>query len=449
MSPDLRDLHRKQIAKLSKELAGNTEPFRVKKKTASNLFRYNSGSKQQGRSIDLSDFDKVLFLDTEAKTLEVQGLATYETIVRFTTARGFLPTVAPGFKHITTGGAIVGIAIEATCYRYGFAHDGLLEADVLLPDGRVVTCTQDNEYGDLFRGLPNSYGTLGYILRAKIRLVPVTPYVRLTTHRFNDTGNLLTAMEAATRDPGVEYIESAAYSPTELYLTTGTQVKEAGKLLSIYGPTIFYKEISKPGELYLTTEDYIFRYDPEWFWGLPEGPFYTLFRYLAPKGIRNSGFYKRQYAKNAARAEHEGRSMLRDDQEHLIQDWQVPWTHAKKLLDFALTTADIFGKPWLLTPIVSPGWSVAYPIRPDTLYLNLGCYTFARKQPGAEPYHATKTIDAFCFDHGGIKMLYSSSFMTESEFDVRYAGTTRKSLKATYDPQGLLPTLYETINKGR
>ena len=145
-------------------------------------------------------------------------------------------------------------------------------------------------------GLGNSYGILGYILRAKIQVVPVTPYVALHTERFNDTKSLLDAMEAATHNPEVEYIESATYTKDELYLTTGKQVREVPRLLNIYGLTIFYKEISRPGDLYLRTEDYVFRYDPEWFWGLPEGPLYSLFRLLAPKSLRDSGFYKRQYA---------------------------------------------------------------------------------------------------------------------------------------------------------
>ena len=31
----------------------------------------------------------------------------------------------------------------------------LLEADVLLPGGDIVTCTGDNEHADLFNALPN------------------------------------------------------------------------------------------------------------------------------------------------------------------------------------------------------------------------------------------------------------------------------------------------------
>lgn len=447
MKNDLRERHAHQIAELAVQLEGNTEPIALRKKTASNLFRYDSKEEAKAREVDLSEFNQPLYLDEKAQALDVQGLATYETVVKYTVQRGFLPTVAPGFKQITVGGALVGVAIESTCYKYGFAHDGLLEADVLLPDGKIVTCSPTNEFADLFYGLGNSYGTLGYILRAKIRVVPVTPYVALHTESYDDTGSLLTAMEAAMHDPEIEYIESATYSPNRLYLTTGKQVEQPGPLLNIYGPTIFYKKISQPGDLWLTTEDYVFRYDPEWFWGLPEGPLYTIFRYLAPKSLRNSGFYKRQYAKNAARAAREGRSALPDDLEHLIQDWQVPWKYAKEILDFALANIDIRNKPWLLTPIVSPGKATAYPIKPNELYFNLGCYTFAKKKPGQEAYYNTKVMDRFCFEHEGIKMLYSTTFITEEAFDRLYAGEARRALKQKYDPRNLLPNLYQRVAK--
>ena len=44
----------------------------------------------------------------------------------------------------------------------------------------------DNEHRDLFYGFPNSYGTLGYALRLRIELEPVTPYVHLRHLRFDD-----------------------------------------------------------------------------------------------------------------------------------------------------------------------------------------------------------------------------------------------------------------------
>ena len=74
----------------------------------------------------------------------------------------------------------------------------------------------------------------------------------------------------------------------------------------------------------------------------------------------------------------------------LIQDWEVPWRHAAAILAFALDTIDLDGKPWLLTSIRSPGKASLYPVRLNELYFNLGCYSFAKKQPGKEPYYTTK-----------------------------------------------------------
>ena len=176
--------------------------IRVVKKTTSNLFRYQPRRQKGARKVSLGNFTHILDIDTDRGELEVEGLATYDAIVQFTLRHGFLPTVAPELRHITIGGAIVGIGIESSCYRHGFVHDGLLEADVMLPDGRVVHCRPDNEHADLFRALPNSYGTLGYILRARIRLCPAAPFVRLRNRRFTTIEGYVDAMAAAARDPG-------------------------------------------------------------------------------------------------------------------------------------------------------------------------------------------------------------------------------------------------------
>ena len=40
-------------------------------------------------------------------------------------------------------------------------------------------------------------------------------------------------------------------------------------------------------------------------------------------------------------------------------------------------------------------------------------------------------------------MLYSSSFMSEAEFDRIYNGDAYRVLKAKYDPDSVFPTLYE------
>ena len=106
-----------------------------------------------------------LTIDQDQQTLTTEGMITYADLVDATLEYGFLPMVVPQLKSITIGGAIAGIGIESSSFRYGLPHESVLEMDVLLADGSVVTCTPDNEHSDLYYGLPNSYGTLGYTLK--------------------------------------------------------------------------------------------------------------------------------------------------------------------------------------------------------------------------------------------------------------------------------------------
>jgi len=440
MHIDLRAKHKFLIKQLENDLAGNSQRLRIKKKTISNLFRYDGRKKLPTREIDLSQFNKPLFLDAPNLTLDVQGLATYEQIVDFALPHGFLPLITPELKHITVGGATVGIGIEANTFRYGFVHNGLLEADVLLTDGRVVTCSATNHYKDLFYGLANSYGTLGYILRAKIKLRKVLPYMMLSTQRFNDIQTLLSALKSATLEPENDAIESLVFSKNEQYLTIARQTDTPTNLMSIYGDTIFYKEISKPGQISLPTKEYVFRYDPEWFWNIPNDRLFHTFRKIAPQKIRNSGFY----AKYGEPLTHLLVRNKDDEQiEQLIQDWEVPWKYADSLVNFVLQTVDFRGLPFLIAPIKVPQIATLYPMKKEQLYLNVGSYSFVKKIPNHPAYYTTKIIDDFCFDHEGIKMLYSTTFLSEPEFNRIYNGEAYKMLKKKYDTLGLLPTLYE------
>ncbi len=108
-----------------------------------------------------------------------------------------MPQVVPQLKTITAGGAVAGVGIEATSFRHGLVHDTLLEADVLLASGEVVTCTPDNEHRELFLGLPNSYGTLGYALRLRLRTQPVRPFVQVEHLRFSTPRAFFAALQQA------------------------------------------------------------------------------------------------------------------------------------------------------------------------------------------------------------------------------------------------------------
>jgi hypothetical protein len=415
--------------------------IRVEKRTTSNLFRYQGRQSKATTAISLKNFNHILHLDSNTQILEVEGLTTYEQIVDGTLPQGFLPTIVPELKHITVGGAIVGIGIESASYRYGFVHDGLIEADVLLPDSQVVTCTADNEYSDLFRALPNSYGTLGYILRAKIKLIPVKPYVQIRHTQFNQARAYLGAMKKAVDIAQADFIEGLFYSHNEFYLTEANFTETAPQLDDIY-QNIYYQIARQKAEMFLPTKQYIFRYDPDWFWNVPETGFYQLFRRLAPKKLRSSSFYnhysvwKRKFYKLL---------YIGTDKntEQLIQDWEVPWRKAIKLIKFALQNVDLQGKPWVALPIMTPRSPTFYPLKANTLYFNLGCYCLTPKPREDEDFYYTKILDNECFRLEGLKMLYSSTFIDKKLFNYLYNGAAYNSLKQKYDPNNLAPTLFE------
>jgi FAD/FMN-containing dehydrogenase len=418
-------------------------PLRLEKGTISNLFRYEARGRA-ARRLALSGFNDVIALDAETGTLDVEGLTTFETIVEHCLPQGFLPLVAPELKHITIGGATVGIGIESTCFKYGFVHDSLIEADVVLPDGRIVTCSATNEHSDLFGALPNSYGTLGYILRAKIRLHRARPYTHLEITKYSDADAYLDAMKRATEATDLEFVEGLFFEDRRFFLMKGRMVDEVPRVDDILRRHIFYKLVESRNDIYLRTQDYIFRYDPEWFWNLPDTFFYTLFRRFAPKRLRNSGFYTKYVAtKEQLRKLWPGAP--RKQTEPLIQDWEVPWSRAAELVEFCLAEVDLDGRPWAAVPIKTPRSPTIYPIKANELYFNLGCYCQVKKPAGKGNYHYTRIMDAKCFALGGIKMLYSSTFLSKREFDERFNGSAYESLKEKYDREGNAMSLYDKV----
>src|ERR1700735_5366373 len=172
-------------------------PVRLAKRT-SNLFRFrDAGPSARLRpggttapspagQLDVSAFDHVLCVDPGSRTALVGGMTTYEDLADATLRHGLMPLVVPQLKTITLGGAVTGLGIESSSLRSGMPHESVTEMEILTGDGRVVRATADNEHGALFRGFPNSYGTLGYSLSLTIELQRVSPFVHLRHFPFGN-----------------------------------------------------------------------------------------------------------------------------------------------------------------------------------------------------------------------------------------------------------------------
>ena len=130
-----------------------------------------------------------------------------------------MPLVVPQLKTITLGGAVTGLGIESTSLRNGMPHESVTEMEILTGDGRVVRATDDNEHADLFRGFPNSYGTLGYSLSLTIELEPVQPFVHIRHFPFGRAEACMDAVsqiaaEGSFRGHRADFVDGTAFAPT-------------------------------------------------------------------------------------------------------------------------------------------------------------------------------------------------------------------------------------------
>src|SRR5258708_10434627 len=219
-----------KIAALQTELAARADGVtRVGlAKPTSNLFRDRAA--RPAPRINLKHFNHVLEVDPVAGTVAAEGMTTFADLVDATLAQGLIPQVVPQVKSITLGGALAGVGIEATSFRHGLVHDTVVAFDVLTGEGRIVTCTRDNEHSDLFYGFPNAYGTLGYALKVTQRTAPVKPYVHIQHLRYTDPSACFADVAQFVRGGDADFLDGVVCAPGELCLTRGSSVDSALKL---------------------------------------------------------------------------------------------------------------------------------------------------------------------------------------------------------------------------
>jgi FAD/FMN-containing dehydrogenase len=432
--------HERAAAALREEYAALPPgaPVRLAKST-SNLFRFRE---PPTRTLDVSEFSGVLSVDAEARTADVGGMTTYEQLVDATLPYGLMPLVVPQLKTITLGGAVAGLGIESTSFRNGLPHESVLEMEILTGAGQIVHTSRGEE---LFRGFPNSYGTLGYALRLKIELEPVLPYVQLQHVRFDDP-----AVIAEHTD--VDFLDGTVFGPSEQYLTLGRFVDKAPHRPSDYtGTGIYYKSIRERATDVLTIRDYLWRWDTDWFWcSQALGAQNPVVRRVWPKKYLRSDVYRKLVALDrryqvSARI---GRVIGAAPREPVIQDVEIPLARLAEFLEFF--HRDIGIKPVWLCPIKlrdAKTWPL-YPMDPDTLYVNVGFWATVPLRPGSPPGTHNRMIEQKVTDLGGHKSLYSESFYSREDFWRLYNGERYRALKREFDPDGRLPDLYDKCVRG-
>jgi FAD/FMN-containing dehydrogenase len=293
---------------------------------------------------------------------------------------------------------------------------------------------------------------LGYALRLRIELEPVSAFVHLRHLRFRDVTACVDAIEEICASGSwdgeeVRFLDGMWCADDEVYLTLGSWSDSAPYVSDYTGRHVFYKSIPQRTDDYLTVRDYLWRWDTDWFWcSRAFGAQHPVARALWPKRLLRSNVYwklvalERRYGLKARIDHARGKA----DMEYVIQDIEVPASRLGEFLTFLHRQTSM--TPVWLCPLVQRDPQVTwdlYPLDPATTYVNVGFWGGVELPAGeSEPFH-NRAIEREVARLDGRKSLYSTAFYPEDEFWASYGGSTYELLKKTYDPDGRLLGLYE------
>jgi FAD/FMN-containing dehydrogenase len=430
-------------------------PVRLAKRT-SNLFRPRDAVSTTG--LDISGLRGVIGVDAQARTADVQGMCTYEDLVDATLPHGLIPLVVPQLRTITLGGAVTGLGIESTSFRSGLPHESVIEMDIFTGSGEVVTATADNEHADLFATFPNSYGSLGYATRLRIELEQVLSHVALRHVRFSEPGALQDAIATIT-DTGewdgqqVDGMDGTAFEPGQYVLTlaTWTDAPE-GEGSDYTGQQVYWRSIQQRDTDLLTTYDYLWRWDTDWFWcSQAFGAQNPKVRRIWPRRLRRSDTYHRLVSldRRFQIMDRLDRRAGRPQRERVVQDVEVPVERLGEFLDWFDERVGM--RPVWLCPLRlrdDATWP-SYPLRPGHTYVNVGFWGAVPVGEDAPSSPLNRAIEDKVAGLEGHKSLYSDSFYDPATFDRLYDGANLAAVKKRYDPDDRLTSLYDKAVRQR
>lgn len=244
----------------------------------------------------------------------------------------------------------------------------------------------------------------------------------------------------------VHFVDGVAFSPDEAYLTLGRNSDTAVRTSDYTGQQIFYQSIQQRSTDFLTANDYLWRWDTDWFWcSQAFGAQNPYVRRIWPRRLRRSDVYHKiiGFENRHQVAARINRRKGNPDRERVVQDVEIP---ASRLAGFLRWfDAEVGMRPVWLCPLRlrgSASWPL-YPLKPGETYVNVGFWGTVAIAPGAADGDVNRRIEAAVADFDGHKSLYSDAYYDRDTFDQLYNVPALTEVKERYDPDARLTGLYE------
>ncbi|XVF03051.1 hypothetical protein REPUB_Repub04eG0226900 [Reevesia pubescens] len=433
--------------------------------------------------VDLSAFRNILEIDKERMIARVEPLVNMGQISRVTVPMNLSLAVVAELDDLTVGGLINGYGIEGSSHIYGLFSDTVVAYEIVLADGRVVRATKDNEYSDLFYAIPWSQGTLGLLVAAEIKLIPIKEYMRLTYTPV--VGNLkelaqgymdsFTPRDCDQDNPAKvpEFVEGMIYTPTEGVFMTGRyaskeEAKKKGNKINSVGwwfKPWFYQHAQtalKKGEFveYIPTREYYHRHTRCLYWEgkliLPFGDqwwFRFLLGWLMPPKV---SLLKATQGEAIRNYYHEM---------HVIQDMLVPLYKVGDALEWVHREMEVY--PLWLCPhrlFKLPVKTMVYPEpgfehqrrQGDTpyaqMYTDVGVYYAPGPVLRGEVFDGAEAVckmEQWLVENHSFQPQYAVSELNEKDFWRMFDAGLYEHVRRKYGAVGTFMSVYYKSKKGR
>jgi len=441
-----------EAAKQLQQLLAQGQPIALKK-NSKHIFK-NSNKKT---NLDLRHFNQVLSIDTDRKVATVEGMTSFYDLVDATLAYGLMPQAVPELRAITVGGVIAGLGGQSSSFKFGLVHEMVTDFELITGTGNVVHCSPDS-HADLYYMLPNSYGSLGYVLKCTIKLNEVAPFVHVKFLRFDQAGDFFTALTKEVQSGTVDFVEGVSFSPQEYILLLGefTDDLPHDEILTIPRYEPFFQTVRNPQvqEKVLTIRDYIWRWDPDAFWATDQGNIigavllHPLFRKtIGGSLLRSDRLIKFGQFRNRVRNRvNSGRFFtISTRKEALIQDAALPIEVAAEFDAWLGEHLHIY--PLWYCPVKTTQPIGTYPLyQPGSEFvIDFGFYVSMALEDQMPANHYNLQIEKKLTALGGIKCLYSDTYYPPAEFWSIYDREKYTQVKEKYDPDHTFQDLYQKV----
>ncbi|OYO02046.1 FAD-binding oxidoreductase [Enemella evansiae] len=144
-----------------------------------------------GLVVDMTALNQIHSIDADTGIADVDGGVDLDQLMRAALPFGLWVIVLPGTRQVTIGGAIANDIHGKSHHTTGSFGDTVLEMQLLVADGRVLTLrpdgSPDDPDGELFWATVAGVGLTGIILRAKLQLRKVETAYFLADCRVTET----------------------------------------------------------------------------------------------------------------------------------------------------------------------------------------------------------------------------------------------------------------------